>query len=392
MVAAPSADTGTFESAVPSYQTQLTPGTILVIVNGQATYRGVYDTNDNHASIQTTAIANGEENMGNGLTKDGPFFDGYVLPCTDAQSGCPGRIYVSRPDCRFQAQPIYRGRTVTAIYHQFNPEISTRLAPSRGVPCLDVPQTPPTPDLPCGFVEVDASVVPVIGGPQLVHAMPATTFSALRREARGSIDFIMDEWAILAVEKADGRVDRVELLAASSDRYAAFRLDGLVEAIEVTRLSPDGAGRWDLLGKGSLESYFRPGRSILLAVDEPLHPHNHRWIEKPVPRLLGGQVLVPEDEALAVVRAEYGDDRSLESMEVLYSDRPLTGNDLSYLSSHLMLEYSSSQSHRAVLFAVVQLGETPSLRVSKVVVAQCCCPSSGPGEPCGSGPIAADSP
>lgn len=395
MTAARSADAGTFVSDLPSYQTDLNPGTILVVVNGSATYQGVYDYNDDDASIQTTAFAsNGDPNgsTGNGYAKSGPFFDGYRLLCTDAQNGCPGRVYIERPDCRFQPQPFYRGQSVAAIYHQFFPEISSIFGQSKGVPCLVISQpSPGPPDEPCGDVEVGSFVVPVIGGPQLAHALPANTLDVLRRETRGSIEFTMDEWAILAVDKAKGRVVRVEPLAASTNRYAAFRRDGLVEGIDVTRVSPEGAGRWELLGKGSLESYYRPGRSILLAVDEPLHPHNHRWIEKPIPRLRNGEIPAPGDDALAVVRAEYDESRSLDSLEVLYSERPLNRNELSFLGSHLALEYSSDRTHRAVLFALVHLGETPSLQGSKVVLPECCCPSSGPGEPCGPETIAADS-
>jgi hypothetical protein len=198
---------------------------------------------------------------------------------------------------------------------------------------------------------------------------------SLRTEIHGSTRFVMDEWAILAVDAGeDGRVIEVESLAASSNGYSTFRQAGLIEAIAVTRESTGReTERWDLFGKGRLEAYFRPGRSILLAVDEPVHPLNDRWIEKPVPRLLPGQVEVPGDEAVAVVRADFDQDRSLLALDVLYGERPLTRSEQAFLESHLTLEYASAKSHRAVLFAVVRLGETVSLERSRTVMVQCCC-------------------
>lgn len=374
-------DAGTFEAQTPTYGLSLSPTSLLVIVNGQAIYRGNWDSNDHHAFIQTTAYAvpgDPQGNAGNGYNKyastTNPFWNGYVLPCRDSQGGCPGRIYIARPYCQLEPDTFYHGRTGVVIYHQYSPEIDTEYGNSQVVPCAP---GGPTEDDPCD-PPINPFVLPVVGGPQLTHALPDSRTETLRRERRGSTLYVMDEWAVLAVDQVDGRVQQVEALAASSSSYGAFRRDGLVEGIEITRAARV-AVPFELHGKAPLDSYFRPGRSILLAVDEPVHVHNHRWIEKPVPRLLPQRSpVVHGGETVAVVRAEYSEDRTLDTLDVLYADRRLTRSELSHLETHLTLEYASDKLHRAVLFAVLRLGGTVAIEVGRAVVPQCCCPNPDP--------------
>lgn len=309
-----------------------------------------------------------------GWTYDAPFDDGDIIHCnTEGSSGtawCAAHKYVLMPSCDGTGR-FYSGKANVVNLHGGTSIDSEGFGPVNPVPCRQPPQ-PRTE--PC-FTQVNSFVLPVIGGAQLAHALPHSRMESLRTEIHASTRFVMDEWVILAVDAAaDGQVTDVEALAASSAGYASFREAGLIEAIAATRESTEReTERWDLLGKGRLDAYFRPGRSILLSVDEPIHPLNDRWIEKPVPRLLPGRVEVPGDEAVAVVRADFGEDCSLLALDVLYGDRPLTRSELAYLQSHLTLEYASEKSHRAVLFAVVRLGETASLVRSKTVMPRCCC-------------------
>lgn len=306
-----------------------------------------------------------------GFTYDAPFVDGQTIHCnTDGSptAWCAAHKYVLMPFCDGNGR-FFSGKANVVNLHGGTSIDDERYAPVLPVPC----RSPPHPQVEPCFVRVLPSVLPVIGGAQLARALPHSRMESLRTEIHGSTRFVMDEWAVLAVDAgADGRVTDVESLAASSGGYATFREAGLIEAIAVTRDSPQ-TERWDLLGKGRLDSYFRPGRSILLAVDEPIHPQNDRWIEKPVPWLLPGPVEVPGDEAVAVVRADFDQDRSLLALDVLYGERALTRSEQAYLESHLTLEYASEKSHRAVLFAVLRLGATISLERSEVVVPQCCC-------------------
>jgi hypothetical protein len=311
-----------------------------------------------------------------------PFFDTYTINCNSgrpedppchtgnpSKCACAASKYVIMPFCN-NAAIKYWGKANVVNLHSGTSIDDEKFAPQK----LDVPCRPAREPRvePC-FTLVNLFVLPVIGGAQLAHALPDSRMESLRTEIHGSTRFVMDEWAILAVDAGeDGRIIDVESLAASSGGYANFREAGLIEAIAVTRESTE-TERWDLLGKARLDAYFRPGRSILLAVDEPVHPRNERWIEKPVPRLLPGRVEVPGDEAVAVVRADFGQDRSLLALDVLYAERPLTRSEQAFLESHLALEYASGKSHRAVLFAVVRLGEAVSLERSQTVMVQCCC-------------------
>jgi len=307
-----------------------------------------------------------------GFAYDAPFVDGQTIHCNTEGSPtawCAAHKYVLMPFCDGNGR-FYSGKANVVNLHGSSID-DEKFASVLQVPCRPAPEPRPEPCL----TQVNPFVLPVIGGAQLAHALPHSRMESLRTEIHGSTRFVMDEWAILAVDAGeDGRVIEVESLAASSRGYATFRQAGLNEAIAVTRESTEReTERWDLLGKGRLDAYFRPGRSILLAVDEPVHPQNDRWIEKPVPRLLPGQVEVPGDEAVAVVRADFGEDRSLLAMDVLYGERPLTRSEQAFLESHLTLEYASDKSHRAVLFAVLRLGDAVSLERSRTVMVQCCC-------------------
>lgn len=287
----------------------------------------------------------------------------------NSQNGCAANKNVQMSLCS-QPSKTYGGRADVVNLHAGTSIDDVRHAPLRLVPCRQLePRTEPC------FAQVQPFALPVLGGAQVAHALPPTSpMRDLRTEIHGSTKFIMDEWAVLAVDAgADGRVTDIEALAASTNRYARFRQTSLTEAIVATR-ETSHAERLELRGSSArLDGYFRPGRSIVLAVDEPVHPHNERWIEKPVPRLLPGRVDTPGDDAVVVVRADFDLDRSLLSLDVPYAERPLTPSERAFLESHLTLEYASDKSHRAVLFGVLRLGETISLERSRTTMVQCCC-------------------
>jgi hypothetical protein len=69
-----------------------------------------------------------------------------------------------------------------------------------------------------------------------------------------------------------------------------------------------------------------------------------------------------------VVRADFGEDRSLFDLDVLHADRPLHDQELDFLAENLSLDYASAQPHRAVLFAVVRLGDEIELEQGRVVL------------------------
>ena len=76
------------------------------------------------------------------------------------------------------------------------------------------------------------------------------------------------------------------------------------------------------------------------------------------------------------MRADFGEAGLLRDLDVLYSDRPLTADERSFLETNLELVYASEKRHRAVVFAVLGLGaEAVTLESWETVLARCCCPS-----------------
>lgn len=374
---------GYFNPTTVFYKTQLSNTSIYVIVEGHAQYVGSPDGNDSHALIQTTEYdtwQGGAGNAGAGYNKNGPFFTGQVISCTDAQGGCPGRGYVPRKPC--SASPYYySGRTGATIYHQYSPEIRLLYGPINSVPCI--PETPG----PCGFDPwADEAVLPVFGGPQVVNAFSHNSFALRRTEERDGFRYLLDDWALLVVDHESKEVvPDVAVLAASSTAYGDLRRKSLVNALEDSGRSISRKLS-EIAGRGSLASYFRPGRSVMLVIAAPVHVHNKRWVPTPIARLAKTAMSRAAEPGSAVVRLDFGENRSLIDFEVLYSDRLLSPDERDFIRENLRLEYASEKPHRAVLFAVVSLGETVELLRGRVVLPQCCgCPPNsatcGPSPP-----------
>jgi hypothetical protein len=363
-------EAGQFRMVALAYNTTINPTSIVAVIEGQATYVGEPDSDDNHAFIQSVEYDSwqgGDGNAGRGFNVYGPFVRGQPLRCTDAEGGCPGRGYVPRRLCT-QPQYFYRGRAGVTIYHQYDPEIDQLWGDTARPPCI--PDSTP----PClTGLTGEEGLLPVVGGPQLT-LLPKAFFRLDRTDDRDGFRYLMEEWAVLAVDRApDGEVIGVEALAASSSAYASFRRDALVRDIADSD-APASSTRLELLGRGSLTSYLSPGRSVVLVVSAPEHPHNARWIPEPTPRLdAAGWVPSGEPPARVVVRADFAEDRSPISFEVLWTDRPLSRSELDLLRAGLGLEYASEQRHRAVLFAVLRLGQDFEIERTHTILPQCCC-------------------
>jgi hypothetical protein len=373
------ASAGQFRILRITYNTMVHPSSVLVIIDAQAVYEGSPDANDQHAFIQTIeqdTWQGGAGNAGAGYNKNGPFSQGQMLFCTDNQNGCPGRGYVPRRLC---TQPAYRyrGYAGVVIYHQNVPEIDSMWGDLVAAACI--PYSP----APCaGQPEGDEFSLAVEGGTQALVALPAGAFPLTRTDERDGFRYLMEEWAVTAVEKGtDGYVTLVEALAASSSAYGDFRRETMLEAIAATDRR-DRVQRLDLRTSGRVSSFFRPGRTVMLTVNAPRHPHNARWISPPSPRLQSqGWSPASDTPVRVVVRADFGEDRSLFDLDVLHADRPLHDQELDFLAENLSLDYASAQPHRAVLFAVVRLGDEIELEQGRVVLPQCCCLLPGPDCP-----------
>jgi hypothetical protein len=111
---------------------------------------------------------------------------------------------------------------------------------------------------------------------------------------------------------------------------------------------------------------------VVLVVHEPEHAHDERWIPEPELRLEPPALPVAGGDGLAVVRADFGEDRSLISFEVLDADRPLTQEERDAIRDGLDLAYASDAPHRVVVYAVVHLGYAMTLVDALTVLPRCC--------------------
>lgn len=233
--------------------------------------------------------------------------------------------------------------------------------------CTQIPPPippPPEPEDPCIDPYGALRVLPMSGEPRLATALPGTSYPLTRTEDRDGFRYLMEEWAVLATATGDdGRGIDLEVASASSSAYGLMQRQRLASAFE--RGGPAGGA-----GMGAEPT-------VLLTVHAPVHRRDHRWIPTPVVRLAPARA--GGSEGRAVVRADYAEDRSRIDFAVVYADRPLTGDETAALETSLSLEYGSDKPHRAVVFAVVRLGETLELVDALTVLPQCCCPS----EPCG---------
>ncbi len=318
-----------------------------------------------------------------GWTWDAPPFEqGDEIWCDSFGPACAAHKGVDKPCCGLDTLD-YKGRADVVNLHGHSQD-DEQFTQQQPVPCR---QCEPPPNCLVGGMRSTFSL-PVSGGPRVVHAVSPGTFRNPRTDTHGGILYILDEWVILAIDRgADGVVSNVTALAASTSGYGDFRRELLIEGIELSRQSRRTQSG-EFLGTGSLEAYFRPGRSIVLVVNEPVHPPNDRWIEPPLPLLRPGSVQgAIGGEALVVVRADFAEDRSLIDLQVLYSDRPLTRDERKFVEASLGLEYLSEKRHRAVLFAVLRLdGGAVTIQRSRTVRPQCCC-DPGPYNPCNQNPM-----
>ncbi len=237
---------------------------------------------------------------------------------------------------------------------------------------LTVEPPTPTPDVPCHDPVPQLQVEPVAGKVLPGAESLFSNFPLERFEVLEGRHYLMEEWAILVVERdAAGSLVSVEVPAASSSAYAAHQRQSLVDNSNGGIASPPAADGAE--------------RSVLLVVHHPDHPHNERWIPTPQAGLTAAALSGDAAEGRAVVRADFSENRDLRALDILYSDRPLTPEEQAHLESHLSLVYANDDRHRVVLYGVVRLGGgTIGLEGMMPLPSMCCCPSNWPN--CNSGP------
>lgn len=227
---------------------------------------------------------------------------------------------------------------------------------------INEPRPPPT--LPCpNPTPPELHTEPVIGTVSDIERAGFRSYPLDRVESLDGIHYTMEEWAIVVIERSDaGIVTDVRVPAASSSGYATFQRESLVRHLEV------------LGTKAAAAAPAGAERSVLLVIHSARHRNNARWIPLPNPHLEPATLPV-HAQGRAVVRADFGEDRSLIALDVLYGDRPLTAEERSALETNLTLSYGSDDRHRAVLYGVVRLGGGGlSLERWKIVLPECCVP------------------
>lgn len=249
-----------------------------------------------------------------------------------------------------------RARTVAGLLGGAEDEDETGCEP---FPC---PTLPP-PDNPCYDPAPPLHVEPVLGLLPPGSTSAFRPFPLKRVDTRDGRSYLMEEWAVLVLDRqAASGGTRVAAAAASSPDYAAFQQANLLESLQRNGNS-----------SGLSPASWGADRSALLVVHGPSHRHNGRWIPLPEPRLRSPALA--NGEGRAVLRADFGEDGTLSGLEVAFSERPLTPEEHSFLETNLELTYASEKRHRAVVFVVVGLGgQAVTLEGWETVLPQCCCP------------------
>lgn len=242
----------------------------------------------------------------------------------------------------------------------WNPECGVSRCYSNSFP---QPSPPTQPRDSCYDPNSQLTTLVVEGDPQVAAALAPTSYPLLRHERRDGFRYRMEEWAVLGVEVGNGREVDVEVRAASSSAYGSFQSRVLGRSLPVA--AAGSAGR-------SAAARLRLGRSVVLLVNEPEHAHDERWIPAPELRWTPPALPVAGADGLAVVRADYAEDRSLIDFAVLDADRPLSQEEREAIRDGLDLAYASDAPHRVVVYAVVRLGSAMALVDALTVLPRCC--------------------
>jgi hypothetical protein len=96
---------------------------------------------------------------------------------------------------------------------------------------LPGPPDPPQPDDPCIDPDSSLRAVSITGDEQLSGEFPDSAYPLLRDDNRDGFHYRLEEWAVIAVEVAEGgRIAEVRAEGASTPAYGAFQRRALVAA------------------------------------------------------------------------------------------------------------------------------------------------------------------
>ncbi len=236
--------------------------------------------------------------------------------------------------------------------------------------CLQLPDDPPGP--PCGNTRTGVSMLAFEDdAPSL--SLAADTFELTRSEPSNMkhhgepVTYVMGEWALVDVTAPDaaGR-PAVSLRKTSSAAFGLAKSEPIHEAL---KLLPG-----QMPGQGEARA------KTILIVEHPTHEDNSRAI--PMPELqLATIELGPSDPLSSdagsprriMVRADFGEQRQLQGFDVIHDPVGLGEHQLQQIREGLSLQYQNDDSHRVIVFAVLELGERVEIERTLSYLPKCCC-------------------
>lgn len=214
------------------------------------------------------------------------------------------------------------------------------------------PPLPPTGGTnPCsGTIPTDSSYLTVAGTATTEIDTSRTPLFTRRSEVVEGFTYIMEDWAVVSFGRSTrGKPPAMRVERSSSSSFAP------------------GWGR---------ELSDKDVAGVGLLIEAPAHLHNSRHIPTPEARLRPTAIPYVGQRVTAVLRIDVGEDRQIRDVQILHTlgMLPLGIDLIELIRSNFEVLYRSSQRHRVIVFAIVDLVDgRVLLRQGKVVLPRCCC-------------------
>ncbi|MEM9554133.1 MAG: hypothetical protein AAGC60_07730 [Acidobacteriota bacterium] len=214
------------------------------------------------------------------------------------------------------------------------------------------------------FGPVDDVVVLSLDDGTVKSALPSADFTLKRVEPSTVVhhgeplSFLMGEWALLR-HGGTGKAHEVEALDTSNPGFAQAK------GLELENALANGA--FDAAGKATGED------QLLLVVGLPLHETNDRKIPMPTLKVDSGRLPAGTEARKVLVRADFGEDHSLQALEIIHDTLGGVPYDLALrIEDALRLESASDEEHRVVTFALLSIDDTIELEAVIPYLPKCC--------------------
>lgn len=229
--------------------------------------------------------------------------------------------------------------------------------------CAELPPPPPPPpDDDCVAGRTQVVVLPIDDDAPTIR-MPENTFTLKRAEPSAMVHmgqpvaYVMGEWALVGLTPPGAeKAPRVDFKRVSSARFGLAKKAPITESL-ATLPSKQGA----------------VGSSTALIVEHPAHDDNSRAIPLPDLRLEPIERDANAETGRILVRADFGEARTLSDFEILYDQLGVDETLRARIREQLSLSYRDDREHRVVAFAVIEVGEKVEIVRSMRYLPKCCC-------------------